>query len=201
MICLFYCLFVFVPIRRQICLLSFEVEDTNIEFGSSHLLPHFNDRVLLCNPGCLWTWAPASVSHRYAPLLLAHFLSYILYPCYNVQGIKFVSNESISFYTIKARWEDNATVEHWRLPEEKKFSFVVKGGFCREVFVVAFYAKVHVFSMDDKGNSIRSSATAELFRCPLLVASSCEVSNRKCMVRVGLARSWGNPHLLEHLQA
>lgn len=112
-----------------------------------------------------------------------------------------MSQFQVPFYTIEARWEDNATVEHWRLPEEKMFSFVVMGGFCREVFAVAFYAKVHVFSMDDKGNSIRSSATAESFRCPLLVASSCEVSSRKCMVRVGLARSWGNPHLLEHLQA
>lgn len=156
MICLFYFLSVFVPIRRQICLLIFEVEDTNIEFGGSHLLPCFNDRVLLCHPGCLWTWAPASVSHRYAPLPLAHFLSYILHSCYNVQGIKFVDSMSqfqVPFCTIKARWEDNATVEHWWPPEKKIFSFVVMGGFCREIFAIAFYAKVHVFSMDDKGNT------------------------------------------------
>lgn len=96
MICLFYFLFLYVPIRRQICWFVFEVEDTNIASRSTHLLPPFNDRVLLCDPGNLCTQALASVSHRCILLLLAHFLSYILYSCYNVKGIKFVSNESIS---------------------------------------------------------------------------------------------------------
>jgi hypothetical protein len=71
---------------------------------------------------------------------------------------------------------------------------------CKGIFATAFYSKLHVFSMDDKGSSIQASATAE-FRCPLLVASSCVVSNRKWMVRVGLARNWGNPHSLDRLQA
>lgn len=47
-------------------------------------------------------------------------------------------------------------------------------------FATAFYANVHVFSMEDKGSNIQASATVE-FRCPLLVASSCQVWNRKWM--------------------
>lgn len=67
---------------------------------------------------------------------------------------------------------------------------------CRSVLCYS----ASVLSVDDEGSGIQASATAE-FRCPLLVASACEVSNRKWMVRVGLARNWGNPRLLDPLQA
>lgn len=66
-----------------------------------------------------------------------------------------------------------------------------------EILAVAFYAEVSVVPRDDRNSRIRAIARAEC-RCPLLAASSCEVSN---MVSVSLASNWRNPHSLEHLLA
>lgn len=67
----------------------------------------------------------------------------------------------------------------------------------REMFAVAFYAKVSVVPRDDRNSRIQAIARAECRR-PLLAASSCEVSD---MVSVSLASNWRNPHSLEYLPA
>lgn len=67
----------------------------------------------------------------------------------------------------------------------------------REIFATAFYAKVSVVPRDDGNSRIQAIVRAEC-RCPLLAASSCEVSNK---VNVSLASIWRNLHSLEHLLA
>lgn len=74
-------------------------------------------------------------------------------------------------------------------------------GLCRGIFATAFHGKMQVFSPWTTRATESRQVPQQNSECPLLVASACEVSNRKWMVRVGLARNWGNPHSLEPLQA
>lgn len=60
--------------------------------------------------------SPIDVHHCSWPIF---YLTYsVLATVSRVSCVFLMSQFQVPFYTIKARWEENATVEHWRLPEK-----------------------------------------------------------------------------------